>query len=211
MKYLFYGLVAWMAVVFFRAFLKFGKRNPNRWKGKDSAFSSSVDISVVLPEGSILPNQLFPVLGQEQVLNGLHICIGESPILNRPRNIWHLKEKRTFVPSFSFMVTGKDVELSICAEAQHGIQLAQIFAQTIHMSHATVTLKCPMWLSIHASSVDFYTEMEIESCTLSTADTRLMLVIPALSLSLYIGLDLPVKTAIDKVLCFADTFHETVA
>lgn len=200
MKFIFYGLAAWITVIFFRAFLKSGKRNPNRLKRRDQIFSSYINISWVLSEGRILPNRSFPVLSQEQSLAGIEICSAKRVVLGRPKNLWHLKEKQTAVPSFSLTVTGEQLEVSIITEAEYGALLAQTIGQALQSTGGTVTLKCPLQLIVHALSVDHADQIEIEVGKFQFSNDVLKIEIPEIALFLTLKLDSSTKIALDHAL-----------
>lgn len=204
MKYLLYGLVAWIAVVFFKAFLKADKRNPNRLKRRDQAFVSSINTSWILPGGRILPNQSFPILAHEQSLTGLEICFAKRVVLGRPKNLWHLKEEQTLVPSLSLIVTGEQVKVSITAETEYGILLAQTILQALQSADGTVTLKCPMQLIMQTSDMEHFDEIEIETGEFHFANDVLEVEFPEVTLQLTINLDDSTQTAICYALDFAD-------
>ena len=152
MKFIFYGLVAWIAVIFFRAFLKSGKRNLNPLKGRGQMFSSYINMSWVLSEGRILPSRSFPVLSQEQSLAKIEICSAKRVVLGRPKNLWHLKEEQTLVSSLSLIVTGEQSEVSITAETGYGKLLAQTILQALQSADGTIILKRPMQLIMQTSN-----------------------------------------------------------
>lgn len=204
MKFIFYGLAAWIAVVFLKAFLNTGKRNPKRLKEGDQVFSSSINMSWLLSGGRVLSNQSFPILAQEQSLTGLEICFAKRAVLGRPKNIWHLREKQTLVPSLSLMITGEQIKVSIIAEAEYGRALAGAVLQALHMVDGTVTVRCPLQLALQAIDLEWYDEMVLEIATFHFFKDMLTIEFPEVTLQLTINLDDSTQTAICYALDFAD-------
>lgn len=197
MKFIFYGLAAWGAVVFFRAFFKAGKRQRGSVKDAKRMLTSFIETSLSLPDGGrVLPNHLFQVLAREQLLAELNLCFGKRLMLGRPKDIWHLKEKQTAVPSFSLTVTGEQLEVSIIAEAEYATLLAQSVLQALQSADGAVTLKCPLLLIVHASGMDQADQVEIEVGKFQFSNDVLKIEIPEIALSLTLNVNSSTQMAL---------------